>query len=431
MLADKVSGNLVGIWLLIPEYLRLGVWDLIGSWSGQDAAGIKPRLALQQINEAALCDRSLRAKRSLNQQGLELANGLPFLATDEAMHHMLNANTVADAIRLQGCLGKIRNSLGHYQGEVLMIDPHRMTSYSKRQMVPRQKDRHSSAGKLAQTFFCFCADTQQPIAFLYGTSSRSVTKATRQLLEITGDILPVKHDKPAPLVLGDTEHYTADLLDWGWDSPFDLLVPMPNNTPVKKLIEKLAQDQAFVRHWAGYATANSQYNLRTSSRGPFPVCVQRQGERPDDCEYQAFLATGRRDYLEALSKQYPKRWNAEVFYRHYQDLGWHKAGTMNQNIRFGQMTLALIAQAASYMLRARLPDQVNEWNAKHLAKEFFRSLEGDIRVKRDTILVTYYNAPDAKHLAKHYCALPDKLEKENIDPRIPWLCNFKLDFAFK
>jgi hypothetical protein len=34
LLADKVSGNQVGIWLLIPEHLRLGTWDLLCTWSG-------------------------------------------------------------------------------------------------------------------------------------------------------------------------------------------------------------------------------------------------------------------------------------------------------------------------------------------------------------------------------------------------------------
>ena len=29
LLADKVSGHLVGIWLLVAEHLRLGTWDLL------------------------------------------------------------------------------------------------------------------------------------------------------------------------------------------------------------------------------------------------------------------------------------------------------------------------------------------------------------------------------------------------------------------
>src|SRR5213594_2647800 len=42
LLADKVSGNLLGLWLLVPEHLRLGTWDLLRTWSAepaQDALG--------------------------------------------------------------------------------------------------------------------------------------------------------------------------------------------------------------------------------------------------------------------------------------------------------------------------------------------------------------------------------------------------------
>ena len=35
LLANKVSGTMVGIWLLVPEYLRLGNWDLLKSSGGQ------------------------------------------------------------------------------------------------------------------------------------------------------------------------------------------------------------------------------------------------------------------------------------------------------------------------------------------------------------------------------------------------------------
>ena len=61
----------------------------------------------------------------------------------------------------------------------------------------------------------------------------------------------------------------------------------------------------------------------------------------------------------------------------------------------------------------------------------FRGLDGDIRVVKDTIIVTYYNAPNAASLRQHYQDLPNKLAAENVDPRIPWLYNLKLDFCFK
>ena len=38
LLADKVSGNLAGIWLLVAEHLRLGTWDLLCGWSDPSIA---------------------------------------------------------------------------------------------------------------------------------------------------------------------------------------------------------------------------------------------------------------------------------------------------------------------------------------------------------------------------------------------------------
>ena len=56
---------------------------------------------------------------------------------------------------------------------------------------------------------------------------------------------------------------------------------------------------------------------------------------------------------------------------------------------------------------------------------------GRLLVIDDTILVTFYNAPNTEQLRLHYENLPDKLEKEGVEPRIPWLYGFKLDFRFK
>jgi hypothetical protein len=57
-------------------------------------------------------------------------------------------------------------------------------------------------------------------------------------------------------------------------------------------------------------------------------------------------------------------------------------------------------------------------------------LEGDVRVTHDTIVVTYYNAPNVDKLREFYQDLPAKLAAENIRPEIPWLFHYKLDFRF-
>ena len=104
---------------------------------------------------------------------------------------------------------------------------------------------------------------------------------------------------------------------------------------------------------------------------------------------------------------------------------------MNLNIRYGQMTMALIAHVVIYQLRTRLGEPVCGWDADHLAKDFFRGLDGDVRVHEDTILVTYYNAPNESRLRQHYENLPQKLREESVDSRLPWLYGFQLDFRFR
>ena len=420
---------MVGIWLLIPEYLRLGAWDLLKSWSGMPDDQVETRLAMQLVNERALCVTGIREKRTVSQKGFELANGLPFIATDPAIHNLLDTHSVADAHRLQIALGKIRQTFGHFNGKILAIDPHRLKSYSKRQMVRRQKDRDSKPAKMAQTFFCLDTETKQPICFTSASSARTVTQATPELLTLTGNIL--KLDDEQPLVMADNEHYTVKLLDWIYSkSPFDMLVPMPYNKSVRKSIQKVP-DAAFKRHWAGYATTKCFYQINGSSYGPYHQFIQRKGERLDDFDFKAFLCTGDRNEVEDLSVNYPERWHIEEFFNSDQALGWDRAGTINLNIQYGKMTMGLIAQAASFMMRQRVGSPVAEWDAKHMAKDFFRGLEGDIRVKHDTIVVTYYNVPNPKLMKEHYEDLPDKLTAEGILPTIPWLYDFKLDFRFK
>lgn len=79
LLADKVSGNLLGLWLLVPEHLRIGSWDLLVGWSAQPASCLEPRVALQMVHEAALCVTGIRQQRCLTHKGFEVLNGLPFI----------------------------------------------------------------------------------------------------------------------------------------------------------------------------------------------------------------------------------------------------------------------------------------------------------------------------------------------------------------
>jgi len=102
----------------------------------------------------------------------------------------------------------------------------------------------------------------------------------------------------------------------------------------------------------------------------------------------------------------------------------------NLNIRYGKLALAMIAQGATYQLRRKMPAPYKNWDAKHLSTDILAWSDGDIRVKDDTIIVTFYGKPN--HINESdYIHLPEILKQEKINPEIPWLYDFKLDFRFK
>lgn len=428
LLADKISGNQVGLWLLLPEHLRLGTWDLLCAWAHARPEEVAPRLALQIIHEAALCHCNLRCGRTLSQKGFEVANGLPWVGSDQAIHDLLEARTVADALALQVALGKLRRASGHFAGRLLVLDPHRIKSYSQRQMRRHRLPGEGKARKQAQTFFCLDADTHQPIAFTLAASARTVAQATPELLALVQEILGLAPGTTEPpLVLADEEHYTGAIFDEVHRLPFELLVPM-KSTRAQLARWRALPDAAFTRQWAGYAVATQTYRF-----GEHAVVelVQRTGEGPATYEFKGYLSQRAGQAVAQLSADYPQRWHVEEFFKTHQALGWQRAGTLNLHVRVGQMTLALVAQAVSHQFRQRLGAPYHTWDAVHLAQAVFSGLEGDVRVQEDTILVTYYNAPNVAVLRQHYEGLPEKLAAEGIDPRVPWLYDFKLDFRFK
>ena len=171
---------MAGIWLLISEYLRMGAWDLLQGFTARPGETHEPRLALQLVNEAALCTAGVRQGRSLSQKGFELANGLPFVAADQAIHELLNAHTVAQAKNMQCALGQIRRAPGHYAGRLLVIDPHHMPSHTKRQTRRHKHKQNERAIKTLQTFFCLDADTGQPLGFTMGSFAKTATEGAKE-----------------------------------------------------------------------------------------------------------------------------------------------------------------------------------------------------------------------------------------------------------
>lgn len=411
----------MGLWFLAAEHLRLGTWDLLKGYTGCNDADIQPRIAMQIVNEAALCNNRVRKSNYISHQGFELLNGLGFLVSDEQVHELLDSHTVQDAMALQETLAIVRSNMGHYKGDIIAIDPHRIISTTQRVMPNKKKQPNEPAKKMLQTFFALDTQTGQPIGFGIGSPAANTSRATIELLDM------VKHVNEHALILADKEHFTEKLFrSISKDTNFQYMVPAISTERIRKIERSLS----YQSQWAGYAIAETAFNF-DGHKEKYRLICQREGETAKTYRYKSFLTVSDKSAVMLLTDAYSQRWSIEEFFNFDGTMGFDRAATFNLNIRYGKMSLALLAQAATYELRKKLPQPYNKWDSKHLAEALFTKIDGDIRVIDDTIIVTTYNMPRELKLQEHYQGLPEKLLKEGLNPQIPWLYDFRLDFRFK
>ncbi len=69
-------------------------------------------------------------------------------------------------------------------------------------------------------------------------------------------------------------------------------------------------------------------------------------------------------------------------------------------------------------VRSIKPD-LNKSTIIKSTEKILTTMEGDIRVKGDTIIITYYKNHEKLGLKHLYQNISQQLEKENISPKIP------------
>ena len=229
------------------------------------------------------------------------------------------------------------------------------------------------------------------------SASQPVPRA-RTASNAAEELLPVSRRHPehttwTDALLADAEHFTVELLDKvKTQTNFDLLVPMPDQPSRRKKLQEFPPE-TFQPRWAGYATAKLTYTPRNSQAGPFYQYIQREGERPEEHHFKAFLSTMDRDEVETLPEDFSQAVACRGVLQCPSGVEMGQGGDLqSEHTVWADDDGMLIAQTAIDRLRKRLGPPAATWDAEHLAKSYFEGLEGDVRVTDNKITVTYYNA---------------------------------------
>ena len=204
---------------------------------------------------------------------------------------------------------------------------------------------------MIQTFFALDTESGQPIGCGIGSPGANTTRATIDLLNMT------KLVNKNALILADKEHFTEHLTrSIDQNSSFEFLVPAIST----ERIQKIERSQTYQRKWAGYAVAETMFNF-AGHKEKYRLISQREGESTKDYKYKSFLTLSNKPTTQLLTEMYHKRWSIEEFFNFDGAMGFDRASTFNLNIRYRKMSLALLAQAATYQLRKKLPKPYNRW----------------------------------------------------------------------
>jgi hypothetical protein len=224
------------------------------------------------------------------------------------------------------------------------------------------------------------------------------------------------------LILADKEHFTQEIAAYFLGSQsLDVLMPAPSTKRINTCIQNLDYKEL----WAGFSIAETGFGFSNSS-SEFRLIAQKEAIHGKQEVYKAFLTTSDKDSAHLLSNVYSKRWNIEEFFNFEGDMGWNRASTFNLNIRYRRQSLALLTQAAAYGLRKKLPEPYSKWTAAMRSEKVLTNMEGDVRVKDDKIIVTYYGDHETLGIKDKYHNISQRLKNQNISPKIPWLYIYKL-----
>jgi hypothetical protein len=155
-------------------------------------------------------------------------------------------------------------------------------------------------------------------------------------------------------ILADKEHFTEYLIrniDQG--SGFEFLVAAIST----ERIQKIERSQNYQPKWAGYAIAETMFNF-SGHKEKYRLIWQREGETTKDYLYKSFLTLSGKPATELLSEMYLERWSIENFFNFDGAMRFDRASTFNLNIRYGKMSLALLAQAVTYELRKKIAKSI-------------------------------------------------------------------------
>ena len=423
LLRKGFTTSCAGGFFFIPYLQELDIHSLLGKLCPSKREGIPPdRIALQLIFEALFgYTRGIRTVDPISQADFGALSGLPFLCSPSTEYRFLTGIPTESSEQFQISLGHRLLELGHIGDKIVNMDAHSIPLYSRKEMKASYISQEKIYGKAIRAFYTQDQERGKPLFVQACYSGTTAGQATPALVEATQSILGGTF-----LSVTDKEWYVAQLLEY-LDKIYKIEVLLPVKRTAKRLQEMEAIDFQTFKAKAGDPPLATLFTALDGFTGRLRLFVKRN---PDGTLFG--LITNKK-YLRARSamKIYSRRWRIENWFNENSFLGLNCLPSLELHAIQAALTLRLVAHHLMDNFRMNLASKFAKMTPELIHRHFIRGVQGKVQLKKEQIHIDIYGFRHQAMVKNIFTNLENKLLAKGIDPRVPWLNNYKLHFEFK
>jgi len=412
-----------GGFFFIPYLMELGLYKTFGQLSVPKTTGIPTeKVALQLVWEPLFgYVKGIRAVDPVSQADFGALSGLPFICSASTEYGFLAESTIERSEAFQKHMGKRLVHLGYVTGDVLNMDGHSITLFSRKEMKASYLSKDKVYGKAIRTFYTQDQATKKPLFAKAAYSGATVAQVTPHLVEANKEILGGPF-----LSVCDKEWFIGSLLD-----QLDKIHGIEVLLPLKRTAKRIREMEAIPFEEFKYRYENQPIARLVTELDGFTGKMKLFVKRNEDGTFFA-LITNKKYFRAARAMEiYPKRWRIENFFNENAFLGIDRLPSLELNAIQTALTLKMVSFHLVDNFRRNLPEPFYTMKPESIYQHFIQGVQGKVQIKKDKLHVDIYGFQHRDMAASLLEDLEQKLISQNIDPRCPWLNYHILSFSFK
>lgn len=422
LLKRGLTTTSAGGFFFIPYLLQLNAHTHFSILGKPKLEGIpKERIALGLVFESLFgYTAGIRAVDSVSRADFGLLAGLPFLPSLSTQYRFLQEVSTKEGLAFQVALGNQLLELGQIAaGFPVNIDGHNIKTYSRKEMKNSYITQEERYGRAIRSFYTQDQKSNKPLIAMAAYSGTKVTQITHHLISLTQEVL-----KDNFLMVADKEWYCGQLIkELHKNNGVSVLVPVKRSK--KRLLEFAAipLDQ-YDKTLSGNIAA--VYTTMKDFDGPLQLFLKKRS----DGKYFALITPKDDLSADVAMPTYSKRWRIENFFLENHFLGVDRLPSLNLNTIQAMLSLRLLAFHVLDNFRHDLGPGYSYKTPELIHRELIDGVQGRVQLHGEVITVNIYGFKHDRAVASIFTNLDAKLESSNVDPRVPWLGNRRLEFKF-